>query len=144
MGRPRSKMTKEQIEAILRTVRLGLHPDRAAAAHGVSSSTMRNHKQRHPDFATAIKEAEAAAEQGYLGRILRHTEKQWTACAWILERRWPERWAKREPKDPPTKDDARKLLDDIRAIKALEENVAHAATTSPQATTPAQGGEAFS
>ena len=33
----------------------------------------------------------------FLGRIIGHTEKQWTAAAWILERRWPERWAKREP-----------------------------------------------
>ena len=73
-----------------------------------------------------------------------HTDKQWTACAWILERRWPERWAKREIKEPPTKDDARKLLDDIRAIKALEESVTHAAPANPQATTPAQGGEASS
>jgi len=143
-GRPRNVMTEEKVEAILRAVRVGLHPDRAAEAAGVPAAAMRQHKRRNPDFVTALKEAAATAEQSYLGRILLHTEKQWTACAWILERRWPERWAKREPKEPPTKDDARKLLDDIRAIKALEENVAHAATTSPQATTPTQGGETSS
>lgn len=91
-------MTDEKIEAILKTVRLGLHPDRAAQAHGVAPETLRSHRKRHPQFATAIKEAEAAAEQGFLGRILRHTENQWTAAAWMLERRWPDRWAKREPK----------------------------------------------
>jgi len=96
MARPRSEMTDEKIEAILRTVRLGLHPDRAAAAHGVSPATLRQHKRRNPEFVTAIKEAEAVAESGFLGRILKHTEKQWTAAAWMLERRWPERWAKRE------------------------------------------------
>jgi len=90
-------MTPDQIDAILRAVRLGLHPDRAAQASGVTPSTLRAHRKRHPEFATAIKEAESTAEQGFLARILKHTEKQWTAAAWMLERRWPERWAKREP-----------------------------------------------
>jgi len=90
-------MTQETIAAILRTIRLGLHPDRAAQAHGISPGTMRAHKKRHPEFATAIKEAEAAAENTFLGRIMQHTERQWTAAAWMLERRWPDRWAKRDP-----------------------------------------------
>lgn len=110
-------MTDEAIEAILRTIRLGLHPDRAAAAHGITSSTMRHHRRRHPEFATAIKEAEASAERGFLSRLLQHTEKQWTACAWMLERRWPERWAKREHVEVSTKGEAKQLLDDLRQIK---------------------------
>lgn len=99
-GRPRSEMTDEVCEAILRTVRLGLHAERAAQAHGVNVGTYRAHKRRHSEFASALKKAEAEAEQSYLSRILLHTEKQWTACAWLLERRWPERWAKREPDAP--------------------------------------------
>jgi transposase len=120
MARPRTEMTDDKIEAILRTVRLGLHPDRAAMAHGVSPGTVRSHKKRHPEFATAIKEAEAAAEQGFLGRILKHTEKQWTAAAWMLERRWPERWAKREVVIDTTKEDATRLRADLDAIDRLE------------------------
>jgi len=50
-----------------------------------------------------VKEAMAAAEEGYLSRILMHSEKQWTAAAWILERRWPERWRKREEVDVKAK-----------------------------------------
>ncbi len=113
-------MTDDKIDAILRTVRLGLHPDRAAMAHGVTASTMRNHRRRHPEFATAIKEAEAAAEQGFLGRILKHTDKQWTAAAWMLERRWPERWAKREVAIDTTKEDATRLRADLDAIDRME------------------------
>ena len=113
MGRPRSEMTDERIEAILRTVRLGLHPDRAAMAHGVSPATLRQHKRRNPEFVTALKEAEASAEQGFLGRILKHTDKQWTAAAWMLERRWPERWAKREA--PITSNEARDMVNRLRA-----------------------------
>jgi len=106
-------MTDERIEAILRTVRLGLHPDRAAMAHGVSPATLRQHKRRNPEFVTALKEAEASAEQGFLGRILKHTDKQWTAAAWMLERRWPERWAKREA--PITSNEARDMVNRLRA-----------------------------
>lgn len=100
MGRPRGRvtvMTEEVEAAIIKTVKLGLHPDRAAEAHGVNPSTMKKHKAKNHSFFTRIKEAESGAERGFLGRIIGHTEKQWTAAAWILERRWPERWAKREP-----------------------------------------------
>ena len=90
-------MTEETCAAILKTIKLGLHPDRAAESHGVSSSTLAMHKRRNPDYVRLIKEAESGAERGFLGRIIGHTDKQWTAAAWILERRWPERWAKREP-----------------------------------------------
>jgi hypothetical protein len=96
VGRPRSEMTEEVIDAIIRTVGLGVWPDRAAQIHGVNPATMRKHKQRHPDFVTALEKAEATAESAFMAKILRHTEKQWTAAAWMLERRWPDRWAKRE------------------------------------------------
>lgn len=101
MGRPATEMTPENIEDIIRTVRLGLHPDRAAQAHGIAPATMRSHKKRHPEFATRLKEAESSGERGFLGTLIGHCDKQWTACAWMLERRWPERWAKREPEAKP-------------------------------------------
>lgn len=111
-------MTDEAIEAILRTIRLGLHPDRAAAAHGISPGSMRSHRKRNPEFAAAVKEAEAAAEGSFLSRLLQHTDKQWTACAWMLERRWPERWAKKEHVEVSTKGEAQKLLDDLKLIRS--------------------------
>ena len=96
MARPRSVMTDETIDAILQTVEFGLPPDRAARAHGVKASTLRSLRQRDPEFGTALKKAEAVAEAGFFERILNHADKTWTAAAWILERRWPERWSKQE------------------------------------------------
>jgi hypothetical protein len=110
-------MTPDVEAAILKLVTLGMWPDRAAEATGVNKSSMRWHKRRNQEFATAIKKAEAKAEAGYLSRILRHTEKQWTACAWILERRWPERWAKREAVGPTTEDE----LERQRRLRAEDE-----------------------
>jgi len=120
MGRPRSTMTPEVEEKILRTVKLGLHAERAAQAHGVMVSAFRSHKRRNPDFAIALKKAESEAEGGFLSRIIKHTEKQWTACAWILERRWPERWAKRDPETKPlTKQQVQEAM--LEASKAIAE-----------------------
>jgi hypothetical protein len=96
MARPRTTMTDATCEAILRTIKLGLHPERAAQAHGVSPGSMRAHRKRNPEFATAIKEAEAEAERNFLGRIMQHTQRQWTAAAWLLERRFPERWKRQD------------------------------------------------
>ncbi len=89
-------MTEEAIENILRTVALGLWPERAARMHSVSLDAFRKWKERHPEFVMALEKAESEAEASIHGKILRHMDKQWTACAWMLERRWPDRWAKRE------------------------------------------------
>ena len=91
-GRPRSAMTPDKVQAILKAVSLGVWPDRAAEMAGVSPSTMRAMRKRDPEFATALKRAEATAESGIHGKILRHMDKHWQACAWMLERRWPKRW----------------------------------------------------
>ncbi|NND85490.1 MAG: hypothetical protein HKN46_10125 [Acidimicrobiia bacterium] len=96
-GRPRSVMTKAAEEKILTAVRLGNWPDRAAQLHGIDPSTLRSHRERNPEFGTALEKAQAAAENSFLSRMLLHTQNQWTAVAWMLERRWPDRWAKREP-----------------------------------------------
>lgn len=83
---------------------------------------MRNHRRRNPDFATAIKEAEANAERLFLSRILKHSEKQWTAAAWLAERRFPERWKRHDTVkvDVPggeTVGQAAALLRDLAEIK---------------------------
>lgn len=116
-------MTPENIEAILRSIRLGLHPERAAQAAGVSLGAFRMHKKRHEDFVRQIKEAESIAEQGFLGRILRHTEKQWTAAAWVLERRWPSQWRKRDGEEVPTKISDSQITDQGSMHSALVEMI---------------------
>lgn len=117
IGRPRTEMTDEKIEVILRAVRLGLHPERAAQAAGVTLGSFRMHKKRNPAFVMAIKEAEAGAESTFLGRIFTHMDRHWQSIAWMLERRWPERWSKREHVEVSTKGEAEQLLSDLAAIR---------------------------
>jgi hypothetical protein len=127
-------MTPEKIEAILKTVALGLHPERAALAHGVDPATMRKHKQRNPEFVTAIKEAEAKAESGFLSAMMLHTEKNWTCLAWLLERRWPMRWARRDapPQDETPQQTAAKIQAALSHLAASVPNVAPPAPPTDQ------------
>jgi len=99
VGRPRTVMTNEAKAKIVKSVELGMWPERAAEMHGINGATMRSERKRDPVFATAIKEAESNAEKSVLSRMFRHMETQWTACAWMLERRWAERWRKRDGDD---------------------------------------------
>lgn len=112
-GRPRTTMTDEVKAKIVETVRLGMWPDRAAQMHGVNPGTMRKEKKRDEEFAATLKAAEAQAEDSVYSRIVRHMDDQWTACAWMLERRWPERWAKREL--PASSGEVRELAAQLRA-----------------------------
>lgn len=95
-GAPRTVMTQPVIDGILRAVAEGMHPEAAARIQGIDAAALRMHKSRNPDFVTALEKAEAQAESGWLSRIIAHADKQWTAAAWLLERRYRERWRKDE------------------------------------------------
>lgn len=98
VGRPRSVMTPEIVETILRHVELGIWPERAARMAGIDGAAMRKHKERNPQFVTDLEKAEAKAEASLHGRMLRAMDENWTAVAWMLERRFPQRYAKQDPK----------------------------------------------
>lgn len=87
-------MTDQAVLAVLRGVRIGLYPERAAQMAGVNPSTMRSFRKDNEEFRTLMEKAEAEGEASLVGRIIRHMDSQWTAAAWMLERRFPERWAK--------------------------------------------------
>jgi hypothetical protein len=40
--------------------------------------------------------AEAKAEMDNLVELKRHQKNEWKVSAWLLERRWPEHWARRD------------------------------------------------
>ena len=98
IGRPRSVMTPKVIETILAHVREGIWPERAARLAGIDGAAMRMHKQRNPEFVTELEKAEAYAESSFHSRMIRAMDDNWTAVAWMLERRFPQRYAKQDPK----------------------------------------------
>ncbi|MBZ0153732.1 MAG: hypothetical protein K8J09_19570 [Planctomycetes bacterium] len=95
-GRPRTGMTDDQRDEILRQVAAGAYPERAARAAGVVGATMRSRRRSDKVFAQELDRAEACGESTLAGIVGEHATKIWQAAAWLLERRWPERWARPE------------------------------------------------
>lgn len=111
MGRP-TKLTPRLQERILRAVRSGCYLETATAAVGIRMETLRAWLKRgarsdggmYRDFMLAVQVAMAQAEIRDLDRIDKAADPftdadgktspgSWTAAAWRLERRHPERWA---------------------------------------------------
>ena len=98
-------------------VRVGLPYAMAALAAGVPERTFYSWKSKadaqpesiYARFVQALKEAEAEGARNLLGIIrgaaMGRGKGQWQAAAWILERRHPEAFGRREPSvgnpDPP-------------------------------------------
>lgn len=82
---------------ICEAIRLGSTFELAAQYGGISKQTFYEWLKRKPDFADAVKEAEAQAVVRWLARIeaaaMGDPEKkikpEWQAAAWKLERRYP-------------------------------------------------------
>lgn len=104
-GRP-SVWTPEVERRILGAVTQGLYLETAAALAGIDKSTLHRRlkagrrkgaKAADRDFCTSIEKALAASEARDLAVISKAAaEGQWPAAAWRLERKFPDRWGKRD------------------------------------------------
>ena len=95
LGRP-SKFTHERQEAILRSLRAGSTLKIAALANGIHPNTLNEWRRRYPDFADAVNTASGVAAELWLLTIsnaaIRRDDVR--AAMWLLERRFPEDFAK--------------------------------------------------
>ena len=106
MARPTS--LDDSVKArIVAAVEAGCGRRVAAQAAGVDRSTLLRWLASGRDgvepFASLLREvqvAEARGEASCLDVIRAASARTWQAAAWLLERRHPERWARREPKPP--------------------------------------------
>jgi hypothetical protein len=103
VGRP-SKLTPERISRLIEAIRAGHTREGAATLAGISKSTfngwLASAKEPGADqefllFLDAVKSAEVEAEDALLAIIRSAAPKQWQASAWLLERRYPDRWGRR-------------------------------------------------
>lgn len=98
-GRGKEKLTKDGIQTALRLCRAGLPDCQIAAALGVRPETFsiwRNHPktENQAQLSKAMKKADAEREAALVTRIMRASDDTWQAAAWLLERRYPDRYAK--------------------------------------------------
>lgn len=101
-GRP-TKYTPEIAEAILASMATGIGKEVAARCEGVTAETVNNWAKRRPSFSTLLAAADARFERNHASRIgaasAGPVPGDWRASAWILERKYHDRWGKREKVD---------------------------------------------
>jgi len=103
VGRP-CKLTPELQEKIAQAILAGAYVETAAAYAGISKETFydwlkqgaKQKRGKYKDFSDAIKKAMAESELRDIATLTRASSSQWQAAAWKLERRFPQRWGRRE------------------------------------------------
>jgi hypothetical protein len=95
-GRP-SAITPEVQKKLCMLLRSGVPRNTACLVAGIGRRTFYDHLKTDRTFRTAIKKAEARPERRWLSLIEKAARdpKHWTAAAWLLERRWPEKYSLR-------------------------------------------------
>lgn len=109
-----TKLTPEVLEKIVAAIRAGNYAVVAAAFAGISERTYYRwmHRGREEkkgiywQFCQAVEKAESEAEVRAVAIIQKHMETNWQAAMTYLERKYPDRWARRTrvefkaPEDP--------------------------------------------
>ena len=95
----KERLTQDGIRTALKLCRAGLPDCQIASALGVRADTYArriNHPktENQAQLAQALKKADAEREAALVTRIMRASDDTWQAAAWLLERRYPDRYAK--------------------------------------------------
>jgi len=144
-GRP-TKLTKELINEIAQYLRAGNYIETTAALVGIhrdsiyewlkrgnaeiervsksNRARIRKREEIFVEFTDTVKKAQAQAEAMLVGLIGQAAQKNWTAAAWRLERKYPDKWGRTERNvatatDDPVKELAQQIQD-LRNDKSTE------------------------
>lgn len=88
--------TPKIIAAICKLISIGMTQKQTADLVGVRESTISNWKKEHPEFRDKVEKANAVFARTNVKIIQKAASRTWQAAAWLLERRYPEIYAKRE------------------------------------------------
>ena len=118
-GKGREKLTREGIEDAVRLCRAGMTDKDIAAYLGVAPETFSrwiNHPktENQRQLCQAMKKGEVERKATLVNRIMEASDNSWQAAAWLLERKYPQEFAK-----------AQRLVDttDSAVLKAAKELV---------------------
>ncbi|MBI1294290.1 hypothetical protein GC175_04950 [bacterium] len=103
---PGSKLTAERVSALCGLLADGVPVETACGAVNMNRRTFYQWLERgeaepetvYGEFAQLVRTAQDAAEVWHVQNVKQAAQesRNWTASAWWLERRFPERWGKRE------------------------------------------------
>jgi lambda repressor-like predicted transcriptional regulator len=100
-GRPMGsavKKTPERVAMILAALEAGMSYLAASKQAGVSYSTVAEWRANDEEFNTACEKMIATFEMAHVKNIHNAAvEGDWKASAWLLSRKFPDRWSERKP-----------------------------------------------
>lgn len=122
------KFTPETCKRIVDMLRAGSYPKVAANAAGVSERTFYYWIERaqtdddYREFAEAVDRALSEGEARAVAVIAAASTESWQAAAWMLERRYPDRWARPSQRD---KDEKAPAVDPADPFNEVDELAAY-------------------
>jgi hypothetical protein len=136
------KLNPEVVGRFFTAIRAGNYRETAARLAGIGPATMyrwmHDPRPEYAAFRIALLMCEAEVEVEVIGNLARLSRKSTKAGAFLLERRWPERWARpgrrRRPAKPSLSDTAlrdgerypeiaARLYANMNALRTLVERV---------------------
>lgn len=126
MGRP-TKLDDLVSKRVVDAVAMGLPRDTAAKLARISPATLyswlakgRAGEPGFTEFFERVKEAEARGEAELVNVIREAAPRQWQAAAWLLERRRPEAYARRDNAAMPDEDRVEEQsTDDLEVARSV-------------------------
>jgi transposase len=109
MARP-SKLDDLMAQRVVDAVKRGLPRRETALMCGIGESTLYDWMRDNPELASRIKRAETEGELELIETIKSASERQWQAAAWLLERRYPERYGRRDGERPLSEQEAEAMV----------------------------------
>jgi 3-mercaptopyruvate sulfurtransferase SseA len=123
-GRP-TKKTPELVAKLTRALATGAPLALAAQAAGIDRDTLLEWR-KDPAFAAQISQCLAVAQLANLA-VVASGAPGWQGAAWILERRHPKRWGKRETVTVDHRNADRMTRDEVIAeLERLQATIAEA------------------
>jgi len=89
-----TKYTKIRAHNICSNIASGNTLRAAALAEGISEATFHRWRNEKADFAKMVEQAIGVSEASLVQKLT--SSEDWRAAAWILERRFPQTWSKKD------------------------------------------------
>lgn len=136
-----TKLTPELQQKICGLIQAGNYAKTAALACGIAESTYylwlakgkKAKRGQYHDFYQAIEQAQAEGEMKLVSVIAESSLESWQAAAWMLERKFPQAWGRKERVEHSTGDRPLEMvqlsLQDWQAQQAKQQQQADEALT---------------
>lgn len=118
MKRRNEKISKEKIELASKLIEAGNTIQTIFGALGISKQTWYNWLNKgekaksgmYRELWEEVQKAESRAETRYVSIIAKAAPENWQAAAWWLERKYPERWGRKDKVDLSADKDGFKVV----------------------------------